>query len=385
MRTRRRFDGFLIFGVVTVTVLAAARIAPAQQPAQTTAQAAMRGVFVVLSSVYGYSLDEKAFADPANRLEILGKLEALANNANQLEAHGGGLDPSFDFMRRSLARDAHDAFVNFKSHNYMGARFVLSKITENCVTCHTKLPAEREFDLGRKFIDSIDTRTLPPTAVANLQIATRQFSDAMKTYEGILSSRDVKAEDLAISDVFENYLRLSIGAMNDTKRPARALQEFVRRPDMPDAMKADVRDWIVSLEALKLDVPVDRELAAARNMVAEAEKKTVSRSDRSRLVDFVGSVTLLHRYLRSKPGSDVDLAESYYLLGVAESRISRSYWLSETDYLLEKSIRTAPKSAVARQALAFLEDYRRSAAVPARPVPPELQTNIEDLRKLTGQ
>jgi len=42
---------------------------------------------------------------------------------------------------------------------------------------------------------------------------------------------------------------------------------------------------------------------------------------------------------------------------------------------------------VAKQALAFLEGYRSSAynVTPARELPPELQTNIDELRKLTEQ
>jgi hypothetical protein len=314
-------------------------------------------------------------------------LEALAKNSEQLEAHGGGLDPSFDLMRRSLARDAHDALDRFQSGNYVGSRFVLSKITENCVTCHTKVPAEQRFDLGKEFLKAIDATKLPPTARANLQVATRQFADAMKTYEEILSSPRVTGADLAMFDIFENYLRISIGAMNDTKRPAETLKEFVRRPDMPDDVKGDVRAWIGSLEALDLQVSKGQELAAARRMVADAREKTKSRSDRSRLVDFIASITLVHRYLRSQPQDDKDVAESYYLLGVAESYVAHSYWISETNFLLEKAIRLAPKSDVAKQALAFLEDYTRSEykVTPARAVPPELQTNLEELRKLTEQ
>ena len=115
--------------------------------------------------------------------------------------------------------------------------------------------------------------------------------------------------------------------------------------------------------------------------------KSASRSDRSHLVDFVASIALLHRYLQTQPVNQVDSQEAFYLLGVSESYISHSYWISETDYLLEKSIRMAPKTQVARDALAYLEDYTRSGhdTQAARAVPPGLQTNIDELRKLTGQ
>ena len=387
MKSRRCFRSVVSFGAAMVMIALTAGVVSSQESSQTTTtRAAMRGLFVVLSNVYIYSLDADAFADPKNHQEIQSMLDALAQNTDQLEAHGGGLDPSFDFMRRSLARDAHDAKESFKSANYVGSRFVLGEITENCVTCHTKLPAGKPFEAGQEFLDAVDAKELPPAPRAKLQVASRQFSEAMKTYEAILRTPGVSAEDLAMFNVFENYFRVSIGALNDTKRPVPPLQEFARRADMPEATRANARAWIGSLETLNLGVATGDELAAARRMVAGAREKTTSRSDPSRMVDFIGAITLVHRYLRTGPKEDVSVAEAYYLLGVAESYVSHSFWISETDYLLEKSIRQAPKSEVAKEALAFLDAFRRSAydVTPARAVP-QGQTSIEDLRKLTEQ
>jgi hypothetical protein len=387
MKTLRHFDGVLLFGVVAAMILLAAEATSSQETNPATAQATMRGMFSVLSTVYGYSLDANAFADPKNATEIRSKLEALAKNADQMEAHGAGLDPSFDFMRRSLSRDAHQALDDFKAKNYIGARFVLSKITDNCVTCHTKLPSDRQFEAGHDFLDTINVQDLPPAARANLQVATRQFSDAMKTYEDAMKSREMTAVDLATFDVFENYMRIALGPMNDPKRPIPAFKTFVGRKDMPDALKADVNAWTASLEALNLNVPADKDLPTARRMVMDARQKTTSFSDRQHLVEFLASITLLHRYLRSDPPNKLDVAEAYYLLGVAESYSSHSSWVSQTEYLLAESIRMAPKSSVAKDALAFLEGYRSSAynVIPAREVPLDMQINIDELRKLTEQ
>ena len=53
----------------------------------------------------------------------------------------------------------------------------------------------------------------------------------------------------------------------------------------------------------------------------------------------------------------LDHAEAYYLLGVAESYISRSHWISETEFFLETAIRTNPQSKTARKAYVVLEEY----------------------------
>jgi len=375
----------LILGIGAVALLIGG-LALSEEPESST-RASMRGIFVTLSSAYVYSLDADAFSDPENRDQITLLLDALATNADQLEDHSTGLDPSFDYLKRSLSRDAHDALDRFKTKNYVGSRFVLSKITENCVTCHTKLPAGERFDVGAEFLQMANLQELPPSARVNLEIATRQFDDALNTYESMMSSPDMMPEDLALFSVFENYLKISIGALNDAERPAAALKTFAKRSDVPTSLGQDVQSWIQDLEGLKLDEYKGEELATARKMITEAMEHTKSRSDRSNLVDFIVSITLLHRYLATGPEDTVGTAEAYYLLGVAESFVARSYWISEVDFLIEKAIRLAPQSDVAKRALAFLEEYTESEyrVTQARAVPEELQTNLEELRKLVNE
>lgn len=381
---RRQFSvRALLPGLAILIAVVGARAASSQGD-QTTTRATMRGIFVTISEVYGYSLDATAFADPKNKQEILTKLHALAENAASLENHGGGLDPSYEFMRRSLATDARVAYTEFNSGNDVGARFVLSQVTENCVTCHSTLPAGGEFAPGKEFMNSLNTTGLPDVARAKLQVASRQFNDALATWEGVLASRETSETDLQAYDVFENYLRVSLGPVNDPHRPEATLERFLARPDMSDALKANVRAWTASLKTLTLDVAPGTELENARRLTAPGGKVTVAQ-DRAHLVDYIASITLLHRYLRAGKHGDNEVAESYYLLGVAESHVSHSYWVTDTEYLLAQSVQTAPKSRVAKQALAYLEDYRKSArtVAPARPVPAELQVDIDALRKLT--
>jgi hypothetical protein len=382
MKKRRRLAS--LWRPALGALAAATALVAGHAVSQEQTTASMRGIFVSLSTAYRYSLDPDAFADRENRQQILGLLEALSANAEALEAHGGGLDPSFDYLRRSLARDADDALDRFKKGNYVGSRFVLSKITENCVTCHTRLRARREFDLGKQFLADANVQTLPPEARVNLEIATRQFDAALDTYESMLASPDLTAADFARFSVFENYLRICIGALSDTERPIPSLTAFSKREDMPEDLIKDIGRWLEVLGEVDLDQAKGEELATARSMIESAAESTTSISDRSRLVDFVVGITLLHRYLDSRPADEASIAETYYLLGVAESYVAHSYWISETPFLLEKAIRQAPKSEVASRAYAFLDHYIHSDywVTPARPVPAEFQTDLEELRRL---
>jgi hypothetical protein len=93
---------------------------------------------------------------------------------------------------------------------------------------------------------------------------------------------------------------------------------------------------------------------------------------------------VLHRYIDSVPKQKEQLAEAFYLLGVSESHVNHSYWISETEYFLEVAIRMAPQAEFARSAFNFLEDlttagYSGSAGVN---IPGDVKMRIEELRCL---
>jgi hypothetical protein len=78
------------------------------------------------------------------------------------------------------------------------------------------------------------------------------------------------------------------------------------------------------------------------------------------------------------------LAEAYYLLGVAESYISRTLWISETEFFLETAIRLAPTSGPALQAYAFLEEYvlAQHMGSSGLHLPADVRARLEELRRL---
>ena len=51
------------------------------------------------------------------------------------------------------------------------------------------------------------------------------------------------------------------------------------------------------------------------------------------------------------------ITEACYLLGVIESRIGRSFWLSQTEFYLEQAILLAPDRAFANDAYELLEEF----------------------------
>lgn len=344
-------------------------------------RATMRGVFVNLTTAYRYSLDPVAFEEPANREEIKSALKGLVANTRALEDHAGGLDPSFEYLKRSLAVDAKEALVRYYNGQYMGSRFILGQITQNCVTCHTKLPTKRTVDIGNQFIERVEISDLQPELRVNLEVATRQFDRAMSTYEEMFADSAMSSQTLGMTGAFEGYLRLCVGVKGDRPRAIATLEKYRTRTDLPMYLPPVIEDWVGTLNTLPASVPDGTELETAREWIATAQGKREYPGDRRGLVEFILSGALLHEYLGTNPTDDEAAAEAYYLLGLTEAFVSRSYWLSETSYLLAQAIHRAPKSAIARQAYEFLEQYMISGhAITARGVPDELKTDLEELR-----
>jgi len=377
--------------VVFAALLIGAYVAASQEAPQTATarassgvtQATMRGIFTALTTAYSYSLDMEFFEDRHNRDTVVGSLEALVVNTSALEEHGGGLDPSFDYLRRFLAGDADQALKRYTDRQYLGSQFVLNKLMENCATCHSRLPSDQAFETGAKFLQEANVSSMAPVDRVNIEIAARQFDNALSTYEEIFALPNMTEQGLRLIGGFEGYLKIAIGVKNDTTRPTRALEKFLQRDDVSAGLREEIRGWIGDLAALDLKAGAASPIETARRLVGDATVAKKPPAVRPELVRMVAANTLLHRHLQTLSSYDSEASEVYYLLAVTESRVSRSYWITETDFLLEKAVRSAPKSDYARKAFAVLSERATGAEpVGAYEGSATQKIDIEDLRTL---
>jgi hypothetical protein len=356
---------------------------PAASRSSGVTQATMRGIFTALTTSYTYSLDMDYFQDRHNRDAVIASLEALVANTSALEEHGGGLDPSFDYLRRFLAGDAEEALKRYQERQYFGTQFMLVKLMENCATCHSRLPSDQAFGTGAQFLKDARVGAMGPVDRVNIEIAARQFDKALSTYEEIFALPSMTSQGLQLIGAFEGYLKIAIGVRNDTARPSRTLENFLRREDVPAGLREVVQTWIKDLAALDLKAGTAAPFKTARELVGYAAVIRKPTSARPELVHMVAANTLLHRYLQTLSTYDSEASEVFYLLAVTESYVSRSYWIAETDFLLEKAVRSAPKSDFARKAFAVLADRSAVTAPPSAyedmKVP---KVDLEELRKL---
>jgi len=346
----------------------------------------MHAFFQALTSVFPWSLDAQQFQAPEHRQRIHAALRTLAQHAEQLETHGQEVPQIFGFLRRSLARGAHDAPERYAQGQYEQARFLLQRLTENCFACHSRLPNLQPFDLGKRFLAATNVERLPVPQRLKLAVATRQFDTALTTRKAILRSPDIPAADIWLMGVFDDYLKIIIRVRNDFPRAITVLTQFLERPDVPAVLRDQLRSWVNARTELQSHGSIDEALSRARTLIETGQRRNRFPADHQGFVHFVVASSLLHRLLTTQPTNTSTLAEAYYLLGITETYISRTSWLSEAPFFLETAIRLEPTSAVAARAydvltMYILTEYTGSQGTR---VPPDVQEYLDDLRRLRG-
>jgi hypothetical protein len=349
-------------------------------------QTTMHEFFQALTSVFPLSLDAQQFQAPEHHQRVQAALALLAKHAEQLETHGQDVPQGFGFLRRSLARSAHDAAERYAQGQYQQARVLLQGLTENCFACHSRLPNLQPFALGQRFLAGTNVASLPAPQRLKLEVATRQFDTALITCEALLRSPDTTATDMWLMGVFEDYLKIIIRVRNDFPRAITVLTQFLERPDVPAGLRDQLLSWINALKELQSHGPLDEALSQARTLIEVGQQRNRFPADQQGFVYFVVASRLLHRFLASPPTPTSALAEAYYLLGITETYISRTAWLSEAPFFLETAIRLDPATPIATKAYDVLNMYiltEYTGSLGTR-VPSDVQEHLEELRRLRG-
>ena len=345
----------------------------------------MDGLFAAVSKVMPISLDGDAWEKPENRAQVAAALKELSDSAKGLETHAMSRDAAFGFVANSLARDARDIHRWYQRGSYGESRYLLHNLTENCISCHARLPASMKFPPAESFFRSAEIAKLPALEKAQLLVATRQFDQALTVYETTFASPETRPAELVMMDAFTGYLKLAIRVKEDVQRPIPVLESLAKRSDLPKFVELQLGDWIASLKNFVQKPPRrGSDLVIGRTIVQAAQRKMEFKVDRAALVDYIVASKFLNRFVVANPKPSADTAEAYWLLGVTESMIGRSYWLSQTEFYLETSIRMAPKGPFAKRAYALLEEQAmlEFTGSSGTNLPEDMQQLLNELRGL---
>jgi hypothetical protein len=232
-------------------------------------------------------------------------------------------------------------------------------------------------------MDEKHVAALPLDERARLEFATRQFERAEATHEALLASPDFAANDLDLGGMLDEYLELCLRVRHDYERPAAKLEAFAARADVGPRLRARVLRWAASLREIAKRKREATPLAEAHALVAISQDRTRFPDERDALVYDLAASGELHRFADATPAGP-EAALAYYRLGEIESRIGRSFWLSQTEVYFETAIRMAPGEPFAPDALAQLQEFLVSGYTGSggRQVPADVQLRLAELRGL---
>ena len=159
---------------------------PEKQQAAT--RSIMAKIFSSLTTVLPLSMNGKEFSDPKNRDKILAELRNMRDGTNALVDHTKSLDGSYEFIAKSMSRDIKDIYNWYDKGATSESRYLLQQVSENCISCHMKLPDPGHAPRMDHFFKEVSVSKLSPPEKARLQIALRQFDDALVTWEDMFKT-----------------------------------------------------------------------------------------------------------------------------------------------------------------------------------------------------
>ena len=228
-------------------------------------QEAMRSIFSNLRVVLPLAVDPASFRDPLHLGEIERAMEGIERQAASLETHGESLDPGRLAIGRSLDREAHRALESYRRREFPRAEFALREMANACVACHAQRQSPDDAAISSSFFKREELAGLEPLERAKLQIATRQFDEALETFESVFRSGETLPALLL--GPLTDYLRVCVRVKRDYARAGATLERFAERKDLWDKLRADVQTWVADLRTLQSRGVQIGDVARARELI----------------------------------------------------------------------------------------------------------------------
>lgn len=295
------------------------------------------------------------FAAPENRERLERALAALSTSGKDLATHTKGSEVGFARLGSYFADRTASLERRFRAGELDESRFLLWTLADTCMDCHERLPSG-DSHLGSRLVDTKALATLPPEDRVRLEVASRQFTTALDTYEAMFRDPAIPPTKLDLADHLTDYLLVAVRVVQDPGRAQRAIDGLRARSDVSRYLVGQLGAWSAALGRLAARPAPTDQIAGAQALLAEAAAEARYPADRRVLVQAIAASGLLDRYVAAHPAPSSDTARAYLLLARAEQLIRRSFGASLTEAHLEAAIRMAPGSAIAAEAYDVLEE-----------------------------
>lgn len=319
----------------------------------------MRDVYDAIAYLLPLSVRGGADATPWDRELVDAKLEVLTTASNALVEHARSQDTEFTFLARSFDRLVQDIAASFQQEWPDYAYYSLMELTDHCVACHSRLPAESQALFGQRLIARMQLEDVPPESRALLLVATRQFDAALTLLEQRLLEPGLDPVEAEYRGIMVQYLRVAIGTASNLDRVDEFLTQYAAREDLPYYLAQRVETWRAALKRHAGSLAGAPNLERALKIFDHATSLTLAPGNRIRAVEDFIAARLMRSYLAAN--ADIDgatRAAIYYKLAIIALRTSEPEpAVPEMEMLLAAAIEADPAGQQARQAYMLLEEY----------------------------
>ena len=356
---------------------------PASQATETAPL--MQQVFDAIAYLLPLSLREDDGSAAWDRTLVDEKLATLEQAATAYAAHAKADDAVTRDLAQSFADRTQDIAGAFREAWPGYAWFSLMELTQHCVACHSRLPAQDADGFAQRLLARLDLDRLDASELAQLLVATRQFDAALAALERKLANATVPAVDLDNLGVLVDYLDIALVVRHDPARVDETLARFLQRDDVPYYLHERITRWRRWLAEFGPLLAGPASLVEARRLFLAADPLTRTPRGRERAIHDLVAASLLERYLHERPGAQgEDVGEAWYMLGVIALRTTEPrYSVPGLELNLAAAIRAAPHGTHAREAYALLEEFGFWRDQPlVKAAPGAFPVSLPALRKL---
>ncbi len=313
----------------------------------------MRGMSKAFEDLMPYIYNKSRFSDPNNKMFIKTKLNQLNHHSHSLDQHvASGLsgdDPLFKVGLKGLRRNINRASDSYFVESYDYSQLILQSSVNYCVECHTRTNRGRSFVFYDGFakdpalkIEKID--------FAKVQVATRQFTQALETLQTYIEDGKTKSDD-AFS-ALEFMLTIAIRNQNSLDEAVKIIDQNMKVPHFKNQLEA-LKIWKSYLSPfLKSKKTLSLEQALLKNN----SKQTTEQS----FAESVHKSLILHQALSAVKEAP-KRSEILLALGqIYENNQSIGFW-ELPDHYYEACIRENPYTDMAKKCYFTLEARLRSS------------------------
>jgi mono/diheme cytochrome c family protein len=311
---------------------------------------AMGGVFGAMRVLLPLSAEPAGLSAKQHAAEVKAALELLDKSAQKTASHmtHRSADDAAE-ISRALEEDVRRIRARYAAGDVDGAGFLVRQLSQRCVACHLRLPKKVDSPLSGDFVDGSHLGALAPHVRAPLQVAVRQFDEALTTWEQAFTAPALSREAL---QAVEDYLATAVRGRRDHHRHA------FQRPATLDE---------------------------ARRLLAPSLREGTPRAEQP-LVDALIASAKLQSMIDAKALRDEDLAEGLMLLGLAQARAGGEERALLAPASLEAAVRVPRGGAFRQQAYDALEQLlsQEHQGTSGDALPADVAARLGELRALLG-